>query len=96
MIMVWVMNQTMASTTLISILFIALVAGKLIFLSMPQGYQSDMVRKCFHPSMVPEGLQAPPMALKQLLVLKNTASMKSLTAGLEHNDIHLKQRTGLF
>jgi len=58
-----------------------------VFSSMPQGYRSDTVRKCFHPSMVPEGLQAPPMALKQLLVLKNTASMKSLTAGSEHDDI---------
>jgi len=55
--------------------------------SMPLGYHSDHLKKCFHPSMVPAGLQAQPMTLKHLLVLKNNASMKSLTAGSEHDDI---------
>jgi len=55
--------------------------------SMDLGYHSDHLKKCFHPSMVPAGLQAQPMTLKHLLVLKNTASLKSLTAGSEHDDI---------
>jgi len=57
--------------------------------SMPQQSRIDNITKCFHPSMVPGGLQAAPptcTALKHLLVLKNTTSMNSLTAGSENDD----------